>query len=179
MELGLEALYLYVEVVIAFVAFAAIVATLRQSFGNKLTSLQYILFRWFVEVALLLVFVSFTVIVLAAIIEPKALAWRYSTLFIVIAIPLYLFSYLRRRAQLGLTMPTSSKLVSLGYACASLFLISTLFGWTGPPSIDSILIFFTWSLGCLFIVFIQFLSLFIDIEKDEDSPDRVGEAPRP
>jgi hypothetical protein len=164
MSTGLDALYLYAEIVIAFVAFAAIVATLRQSLGTKLTPLQYILFRWFVEVALLLVFVSFTVIVLASVIAPEALAWKYSTCFIVVAIPTYLFSYLRRRAKLEIAMPASSKFVSVGYALASLFLISTLTGWTWAPSINAILIFFTWSLACLFIVFIQFLALFIETE---------------
>ena len=38
-ETNIDALYLYVEVFIAFVAFATIVATIKQAFGKKLTVL--------------------------------------------------------------------------------------------------------------------------------------------
>ncbi len=168
MQAHLDVLHLYVEIIIAYVAFAAIVATLRQSFGNKLTSLQYTLFRWFVEVGLLLAFLSFTIIVLANVIEAEIDAWKYSTLLIVIAITLYMFSYLRRRSRLKIVMPASSKFVITGHVCLILFLTFTLTEWVWIPSFEAILIYFTWALASLFIVFVQFLILFIDIETDGD-----------
>jgi hypothetical protein len=165
---NLDILYLYVEVIIAFVAFAAIIATLRQSFGNKLTALQYILVRWIIEVSLLLVFVAFSTIVINTVMEDAETAWRYSTFLIIFAIPAYLFSYLRRRAKLNLAMPLSSKLVSVGYFLSVLFLITTLTGLTLEPSLKTVMVYLTWGLASLLIVFLQFLSLFIDWENSDD-----------
>jgi hypothetical protein len=84
---------LYVEVFIAFVAFATIVATIKQAFDNKLTVLQYLLFRFFVENGFLHVVLTLLTISLFDVLADKNEAWRYST-YAIIGVVFFLFHIL-------------------------------------------------------------------------------------
>ena len=55
---NIDFIFALLQTYVAFIAFATIVATLRQSFGTPLTPFQYILFRFFVESGLLHVILS-------------------------------------------------------------------------------------------------------------------------
>lgn len=174
MVAGLDALYLFVEVNIAFVAFAAIVATLRQSFGGKLTPLQYLLFRFFVESGLLCTFGAFVCILIVTLIEPIALAWWYSTVVVAVLGFPYLAFHLTRRAKMGLKLHAVSKFLSVVNGCFFLFLASTLIPGGLAPSAATLLIYFTWIFGSLLIVFVQFITLFVDTEEPDLEVETSG-----
>ena len=100
MQSNLDYLVLHAEITMAFVAFATIVATLRQAFGGYLTRLQNLLFRFFVEVGFLGVIMALVPIALFTTLTSELQVWRISTYAILTLTGLYLPFYLRRRIRI-------------------------------------------------------------------------------
>jgi len=168
-ETNIDALYLYVEVFIAFVAFATIVATIKQAFGKKLTVLQYLLFRFFVEVGFLHVVITLLSISLFDVLAEKNEAWRYSTYSIIGIVCFYFVFYFKRRRAMGLkaTLPTSSKIVSLGYVLFMLFLMITVTGLYWQASLATTLAYLLWAIVSNMIIFVQFIGTFLEVDLEE------------
>jgi hypothetical protein len=168
-ETNIDALYLYVEVFIAFVAFATIVATIKQAFGKKLTVLQYLLFRFFVEVGFLHVVMTLLSISLFDVLADKNEAWRYSTYSIIGIVCFYFVFYFKRRRAMGLkaTLPTSSKIVSLGYVLFMLFLMITVTGLYWQASLATTLAYLLWAIVSNMIIFVQFIGTFLEVDLEE------------
>ena len=165
-ETSIDTLYLYVEVFIAFVAFATIVATIKQAFDNKLTVLQYLLFRFFVENGFLHVVLTLLTISLFDVLADKNEAWRYSTYAIIGVVFFYFIFYFKRRRTIGLktAFPTSSKIVTLGYVFFILFLIATGTGLYWPASLGTTLAYLLWAIVSNMIVFVQFIGTFLEVD---------------
>ena len=168
-ETNIDALYLYVEVFIAFVAFATIVATIKQAFGKKLTVLQYLLFRFFVEVGFLHVVMTLLSISLFEVLADDTEAWRYSTYSIIGIVCFYFVFYFKRRRAMGLkaTLPTSSKIVSLGYVLFILFLMVTVTGQYWQASLATTLAYLLWAIVSNMIIFVQFIGTFLEVDLEE------------
>lgn len=168
-ETNIDALYLYVEVFIAFVAFATIVATIKQAFGNKLTVLQYLLFRFFVEVGFLHIVMTLLSISLFHVLADKNEVWRYSTYSIIGIVCFYFVFYFKRRRAMGLkaALPTSSKIVSLGYVLFILFLMVTVTGLYWQASLATTLAYLLWAIVSNMIIFVQFIGTFLEVDLEE------------
>ncbi len=97
METNLDTLTVLAEVTIAFVAFAAIVATLRRTFGEQLSPFQRLLTRWFIETGMLAVSIQLLPLVLAGFWQNEVTVARYSIFYTLIVSLAYLIYYIRRR----------------------------------------------------------------------------------
>jgi hypothetical protein len=166
LETNIEVLYLYTEVFVAYIAFATIVATLRQAFGKLLTPFQYLLFRFFVDSGLIHVVIALLTISLVTVIENELMAWRISTYTIVISVSIYLPSYLIRRRKLNMVMPISSKIVAVGYGCFIPYMIVTASELFWLPSLATTLTYLIWAIMSNILVFVQFLSTFVEVAEE-------------
>ena len=88
MQSNLDFLVLYVEVVMAFIAFATLVATLRQAFFGHLTQLQNLLVRFWVWIGFLNLIMAMIPLGLSTLLDNELLIWRISnsTLLVLTAI---------------------------------------------------------------------------------------------
>ena len=169
METNIEFLYLYTEVTIAFVAFATIVATLRQAFGNRLTPFQYLIFRMFVEVGLLLVFMAMIPVAIFHLFSDELIVWRVSTYLIIVSILIELPFHIRRRIRLSLpisNMSTTSRCVLVGWGISLLLMILTATETLWIPSIYTTTGFLIWGMIATAILFAEFLGDYIEVEEE-------------
>lgn len=167
---NIEIIYILVQTNIAFVAFATIVATLRQSFGKKLKPFQYMLFRFFVDVGLLHVLQMIIVVLFYSVYTDLDKVWYYSACMIGIMTPIYMLSYLYRRSKIeNMLTPPISKFVIVGFVGFVAFTWWSLTSWGPKPSLFTIAGYFVWSLWGVVAIFLYFLGTFVDIEKNEDS----------
>ena len=125
MQSNLDYLVLHVEITMAFVAFATIVATLRQAFSGYLARLQNLLFRFFVEVGFLGVIMALVPIVLSTILPSELQVWRVSTYAILALTGMYLPLYIRRRKKIEERIPWISLVVMVGYGISIIIMIAT------------------------------------------------------
>ena len=169
METNIEFPYLYTEVTIAFVAFATIVATLRQAFGNRLTPLQYLIFRMFVEVGLLLVFMAMIPVAIFHLFSDELIVWRVSTYLIIFSILIELPFHIRRRIRLSLpisNMSTTSRCVLFGWGISLLLMILTATETLWIPSIYTTTGFLIWGMIATAILFAEVLGDYIEVEEE-------------
>lgn len=175
---NIDFIFALLQTYVAFIAFATIVATLRQSFGTPLTPFQYILFRFFVESGLLHVILLLVPIMLFNLFGDTLLVWRLTTYSVIIVPIIYAVNYLMRRRKVrNARTPPTTVAVILGY-CGfavfnSLISIENLPGNLSQmiplePSMLSISIYFMWSMVAVILIFLTFLSTFIHYEKDDD-----------
>jgi len=81
MEQNLDTLTVLAEVTIAFVAFAAIVATLKRTFGENLSPFQELLIHFFTETGMMGVSVALLPLVLAGFWQDELPVARYTILY--------------------------------------------------------------------------------------------------
>jgi len=172
---NIDYLFALLNTYVAFIAFATIVATLRQSFGTPLTQFQYILFRFFVETGLLHVILLLVPIMLFNLFADNPQIWWWSTFFVVVIPLAYLPSYLYRRSRVkNKFTPWSSKAVTLGYILFIFFNIALLAGLTPwEPALLTISLYFLWSMVAVVLIFLTFLGTFIHFEDDETTEERI------
>ncbi len=115
METHLDTLTVLAEVTIAFVAFAAIIATLRRTFGEKLSPFQRLLIHFFTETGMLAVSIELMPLVLAGFWQDELSVARYTIIFTLAASFAYLISYIRRRTKIQAPTPLPSLFVMIGY----------------------------------------------------------------
>ncbi|NNE57455.1 MAG: hypothetical protein HKN36_05045 [Hellea sp.] len=172
---NIDYLFALLNTYVAFIAFATIVATLRQSFGTPLTQFQYILFRFFVESGLLHVILLLVPIMLFNLYADNPKIWWWSTLCVVV-VPLgYVPSYLYRRSQVkNKVTPWSSKAVTIGYLMFTIFNLALIAGLTPwQPSLLTLSAYFLWSMVAVILIFLTFLGTFIHFEDDVATEERL------
>ncbi len=165
MQSNLDFLVLYAEITMAFVAFAAIVATLRQAFGGHLTRLQNLLFHFFVEVGFLHLVIAIAPIALLTILTSEVQVWRLSTYTILISTGLYLPFYIRRRIKTEERIPWLSRLVMIGYGISIIAMIATATELYWLPSLATTTYFLVWGLISNIAIFVYFLGTFVALDK--------------
>ena len=158
----------YAEVMLGFVAFTAITVTLRQSLTGSLTPIQYLLFRFFVEVGLLSVLYAVIPIGLLFMSFEEPLVWRLTTYWILGTILLYFPFYLQRRRRTEAPVPFVTILVMVGFAIDVILLLVTVTEVFWQPSRNVIAAHFLWVLASLMVVFAMVLGSFVEIKKGAD-----------
>ena len=164
MQSNLDFLVLYAEISMAFVAFATIVATLRQAFGGRLTPLQYLVFRFFVEIGFLLLLVAIVPIALSTIVTSELQVWRISTYTILILVGFYLPFNINRRRKIEAPVPVVSALVMVGYGISIIVMLVTATEWFWLPSVATTTYFLIWGLLSNIAIFVYFLGTFVAID---------------
>jgi hypothetical protein len=161
METNLDTLTVLAEVTIAFVAFAAIIATLRRTFGEQLSPFQRLLIRWFTETGLLTVSIELLPLVLAGFWRNELTVARYSIFYTLIASVTYLIYYIQRRIKIKAPTPLASLLVMIGSAIWLPVLAMAGAGIVLQPSLAIVVAFSFWLFLSGAIIFVTFLSTFV------------------
>lgn len=161
METNLDTLTVLAEVTIAFVAFAAIIATLRRTFGEQLSPFQRLLIRWFTETGMLAVSIQLLPLVLAGFWQDEVTVARYSILYTLIVSLAYFVYYIRRRIIIKAPTPLASLLVMIGNVIWLPVLAMAGAGIVLQPSLAIVVAFSFWALLSGAIVFVTFLATFI------------------
>lgn len=161
MDSRLDSLAVLAEVTIAFVAFAAIVATLRRTFGEQLSPFQRLLVRWFTEAGLLTVSIELLPLVLAGFWRNEVTVARLSIFYtLIVCIPYFIY-YVRQRLLIKAPTPLPSLLVMIGSALGLVALAMAALGIVLQPSLAIVVAFSFWLLLAAAIVFVTFLATFI------------------
>ena len=161
MQTNLDTLTVLAEVTIAFVAFAAIVATLRRTFGEQLSPFQRLLIRWFIESGMLAVSIQLMPLVLAGFWQNELIIARYSIFYTLIVSLAYLIYYIRRRIIIKAPTPLASLLVMIGSAIWLLVLAMAGAGIVLQPSLAIVVAYSFWVLMSAAIIFVTFLATFV------------------
>ncbi len=163
MDTNIDFIVAYANITIAYVAFMAIIATLCNSFGERLSDLQYLLVRFFVEVGLIHLMQSLIIIALFYVLENKSLVWAIGTYCALLTVAGYLPYYIARRIRIRATIPAGSKFVICGYAIIICLLTITALEIWWAPSLLTVSLYFLWVTLGNFLVFIIFLGSFLQL----------------
>ena len=166
MEKNFATLAILAEVTIAFVAFSAIVASLRVTLGEKLTEFQKLLVHFFTESGMLAVSITLLPMVLAGFWQDELIVARYTILYTLVTGGTYLLFYIRRRLRIDAPTPLSSLLVMIGYGFWMTMLAVTLTEVFWQPSLAIIAAVSLWALCSGVVVFVSFLATFVDREDE-------------
>ena len=165
MEHDFSTLTILAEVTIAFVAFSAIVASLRVTLGKKLTPFQNLLVHFFTESGMLSVSVALFPLVLWGFWQDELTVSRYTIFYTLIASAAYLVAYIRRRVKIQAPTPWPSFFVIVGYGIWLPVLAITLTEIFWQPSLAIIAAVCLWALCSGAVIFVSFLATFVDSEK--------------
>ena len=166
MATSLDTLTVLAEVTNAFVAFAAIIATLRRSFGEKLSPFQLLLIHFFTETGMLAVSIELMPLVLAGFWQDELPVARYTILYTLAASFAYLISYIRRRTKIKAPTTLPSLVVMIGYGVWLPVLAMAGAGIVLQPSLAIVVAYCYWALLSGAIIFVTFLGSFVH---DEDA----------
>jgi hypothetical protein len=163
METNTSFLEIYAGIVMAFIAFSTIVATLRQTSGLGVTPHQNLLTRYYVETGFLHLILVMVALALLTFL-PDDLVWRLINYGVLASILLYMPYIFARRRRLGLPLPVASQLVAFGYLLAAMATIVLAAEWIWMPSLASTTVIFVWFLIADIIIFVLYLSTFVEHE---------------
>ena len=166
MERELATLTILAEVTIAFVAFSAIVASLRVTLGEKLTEFQHLLVHFFTESGMLAVSVALLPLVLSGFWQEELVVARLTFLYTIAMTTTYLVFYIRRRLRIGAPTPLPSLLVMVGYGIWMTVLAVTLTEIIWKPSLAIIAAVCLWGLCSGAVIFVSFLATFVERERE-------------
>ncbi len=161
MESGFNTLALLAEIMTAFVGFAAIVASLRVSFGEALTDFQKLLVQFFTVSGMLGVSVMILPLVLAEFWNDEQTIAKYTIIYIVAVSGVYLTVYLRQRFRIRAPTPTVSAIVMIGYALWLPMLALIAGGLFWDATLGVIAAYGLWALASSVAIFVYFLREFI------------------
>ena len=165
MDTTVDTLSILAEVTTAFVALAAIVASLRITLGQKLSAFQKLLVHFFVEVGMLTVSIPLLSLVLLGLVRDETAVARYVTWYALAASCVYLVHYVRRRIRIKAHTPLTSLLVMIGYAAWMPLLALTALGVFWDPSLPIVAAFCYWALFTVVVIFVSFLATFVDVDQ--------------
>lgn len=166
LERELATLTILAEVTIAFVAFSAIVASLRVTLGKKLTKFQNLLVHFFTESGMLAVSVALLPLVLSGFLQDELIVARYTIVYTIVATATYLSYYIRRRLRIGAPTPLPSLIVMIGYGIWMAVMAVTLTEIFWQPSLAIVAAVCLWALCSGAVVFVSFLATFVDREDE-------------
>ena len=164
MEQDFNTLTILAEINIGFVAFAAIVASLRVTFGKKLTPFQSLLVHFFTETGLLNISIALLPLVLWGFWPDEMIIAFYATLYAFLSATIYMVFYIKRRIRIKASTPLPSFLVIIGYGVWITVLAFTLSGLFWVPSLAIIAAFCFWGLISGAVIFVSFLATFVEGE---------------
>ena len=157
----LSALIVLAEVLVAFVAFAVIVASIRVTFGQKLTPFQLLLVHFFTESGMLAMSFPLLAIVLYQFWPDELRVATITTWYSFLMILAYLAYYLRRRIKIKAPTPILSLLNIVVWVVWVTILGITLTEKFWLPSLALIAALTFWGLISAAVIFISFLSEFL------------------
>jgi hypothetical protein len=128
MEHHFETLTILAEITTAFVAFSAIIVSIRLTFGERLSRFQTLLVQFFTESGMLAVSLCLIPLILWGFKEDIEWVALVTTWLTLITTTTYLAIYLRRRFQIDVKTPFISVIVMIGYGLWEIGLIITLMG---------------------------------------------------
>lgn len=143
----------------------AIVATLRQTLGESLTAYQYLITRFFIDVGLVLVFVSVAGQGIFSIYPDAALVWQLMAWMLLAYYTFYLPYYLRRRSKLNVPRTITATAVVIATAVSSTNLVLALFGITSVIVSAAVVIHLVICLGSMVGIFLVFVGSFMDFDE--------------
>jgi hypothetical protein len=161
METNTSFLELYAGLVMAFIAFATIVATLRQTAGGGVTPPQNLLVHFYMESGFLHLVVAIAALALLTVL-PHDLVWRIINYATLASIVCYMPYYLTRRRKINAPVPLVTVLVILGYVAMAILTIVVATELIWVPSLATVTIFMVWALIADIIVFVYYLSTFVE-----------------
>jgi hypothetical protein len=161
METSLNTLSLFAEILMAFVAFSAIVASLRVSFGTALTDFQKLLVQFFTVTGMLGVSVFLLPLVIAEFSDSEKTVAQYSIIYTLVCNSVYLVVYLRQRFGIGSPTPLVSALVMIGYFTWLPVLLLTAVGLIFEATLGILVAYGFWVLVSSPTIFVLFLYEFI------------------
>ncbi len=164
MDHNIDTLIILAEVTIAFVAFAAIVASLRVTLGEQLSPFQQLLVHFFTEVGLLAVSVMLLPLVLAGFWQDELAIARITVIYAIVASSTYLVHYIRRRIKIKARTPFHSLVVMIGYGVWIPVLAVTAIGSYWPPSLAIVALYGYWALFSCALIFTAFLASFVQAQ---------------
>jgi hypothetical protein len=162
LEHDFNTLTILAEVTIAFVAFSAIVASLKVTLGDKLTPFQSLLVHFFTESGMLAVSVALLPLVLWGFWQDELTVARCTILYALVTSGLYLSVYIRRRVRIEAPTPWPSLLVMVGWGILLPVLAVTLTEIFWQPTLAIIAAVCLWALCSGVVIFVSFLASFVD-----------------
>ncbi len=165
METDLNTLTILAEVTTAFVAFAAIVASLRVTLGKELSPFQRLLVHFFTEAGMLNVSFTLLPLVLAGFWQDELIIARFTSVYVIAGSGTYLVFYIRRRLSIKAPTPLLSLVVMIGYGIWLPLLAITVTGIYWQPSLEIIAAYCFWSLFTSVVIFASFLASFVQSEE--------------
>lgn len=161
MDHNIATLTILAEVTIAFVAFSAIVASLRVTLGEELSPFQQLLVHFFTESGLLAVSVALLPLVLAGFWQDELIVARITVVYALVASSTYLVYYIRRRIKIKARTPFHSLVVMIGYGVWIPGLSVTAIGIYWQPSLEIVALYCFWALFSGALIFAAFLANFV------------------
>ena len=138
MDHDIHTLTILAEVTIAFIALAAIVASLRMTLGEELSPFQRLLVHFFTESGLLVVSVALLPLVLAGFWQDELTVARIANAYAFVVISTYLVTYIRRRIKINAPTPFASLVVMISTIFIFSFFESTFTTSSGKSILSSI-----------------------------------------
>jgi hypothetical protein len=169
MELpGANFFYAIATVAMTFSGFSAIVVTLRQGTGGRLSPLHILFTRFFIECGLMVTFFAIVPPLLALSGITEANVWRGSSLIVLaIAIP-YCYYYPKRRRRAAPTEKVPLRFYVLLWVGLSDYaaLIANVIGWPFAPNSFPIAFFLVYLLFAGAFIFLATYSLFLASDRN-------------
>jgi len=158
----IDTLILLIEIIVAFVAFSSIVASIKMTSGKDVTPHQRLLVHFFTESGMLAASVCLLPLVLLGFIQDEGLVTRITCAYMLLAVAAYLSWYLKRRFRIKAPTPLASAVVIIGWVVWLPFLSITAAGAVWEPKLAIIVALGYWSILSSAIVFITFLATFVE-----------------
>ena len=161
-----QTLIVLAEVLIAFVAFAAIVASLKLTVGRDLSPFQRLLIHFFIESGMLGTFIALLPMVLWGFLPDERLVTQISGGVTVALAVAYLAWYLRRRIAIKAPTPIVSAAIIVGWLLWTPLLVAVVSGYLWEPTLAMLeaTAFLGLVGGC--VIFVTFLRTFLDPQND-------------
>lgn len=158
----IDILILLVQIIVAFVAFSSIVASVKMTIGKEVTPHRRLLVHFFTESGMLAASVCLLPLVLTGFLEDLALVTRITSAYTLISVALYLTWYLKRRFRIKAPTPLGSTVTIIGWVLWLPALIITVTGEIWEPHLGIIVALGFWSITGSTLVFVTFLATFVE-----------------
>lgn len=166
MDTDFQTLIVLAEVLVAFVAFAAIVASIRLTVGRDLPPFQRLLIHFFIESGMIGTFIALMPMVLWSFFPDERLVVQVSGAITVVVASAYLAWYLKRRIAIKAPTPIASAAIILGWFLWIPILAAVMSGYLWEPKLAMLEATSLLVLVGGGVIFVTFLRTFLDIEND-------------
>ena len=163
MNADIEFLTIFAEICLGTTAFFAIVATLRQTLGESLTDYQYLITRYFIDVGLMLVFLSIAGMAVYAVSESHAVAWEVIAWGEAVCITAYIPYYFAKRRKVITPSSKTALLVMLLSLASWVNLVLALSGLSEISLPTAAMLHFILTYACMLLVFVIFIGSFMRV----------------